>query len=116
MTLRKIMARYDRLRSKYFMDADPPLRVPPPASDLRWYWLSEAAKSHGLTHFDEDGDPDSVGLDPSLRRSGRFLLTTLLHELTHMRDPALNCGKTGCSPAAWLREQGRLAALGAPLL
>jgi hypothetical protein len=116
VTIRQVMARYDRLRAKYFMDAEPPYVVPPPATELRWYWLSEKGPNWAVTHFDQDGDADSIGLDPGLRSCSRWLLSTLLHELTHIRNPKLNCGSKSNPPDAWLREQRRLSALGAPLL
>jgi hypothetical protein len=40
MTQRQVCALYDRLRLRYFMDAEAPLQVPPAAAELRWYWLS----------------------------------------------------------------------------
>jgi len=110
-------ALYDRLRLRYFMDAEPPLRVPPPSSAIRWLWVSERGPNHAVTHFDPEEDPHTVELALDLRRSWRHLRLTLLHELTHMRDPRAGCGSRGGRPGArWLREQARLAALGAPLL
>jgi hypothetical protein len=114
---KKVRQLYDRLRLRYFMEAEPPLRVPPLAADLRWYWLPEVSPAHAYSHFDEDGDPCELGLDPALRRSDRFLTSTLLHELIHLRvGPAAECGKIGRPSPTWRREQVRLAALGAPLL
>lgn len=117
LRLKQVHELYERLRLLYFMEAPEPLHVPPPASDLRWYWLPPGSPLHGATHIDEDGDADSLGLDPYLRRSRRFLTHMLLHELTHIRDPLASCaGRTGTRSARWRREQARLASLGAPLL
>lgn len=99
---------YDRLRSKYFMDAEPPLMVPPAAKDLIWIWTAERAPYLGQTHFDEERDAFTVELNPMLTRVPRYMRMALLHEMTHMRNPVISCdGKK------WNVEVVRLAQLGA---
>jgi hypothetical protein len=95
------------------MGAEPPLRVPPPAAGIVWYWVPSKSGHHGIVHLDEDSEPEAIGINQDLRRSERFLKVILLHELTHLRDPRLNCGSR--SPG-WKAEQVRLSTLGAPLL
>lgn len=121
MSLRQVQDLYDRLRKRYFMDAAPPLHVPPPASELRWGWIPETSGALGETEFDEDGEPELIRL--SHRERGRTIVRgTLLHEMTHMRlGPAAACGSTPgrhglrVLPAgsAWRQEAERLVALGA---
>ena len=110
---RVVHQNYESLRRRYFMDAEPPLRVPPPASVLRWSWLSELSPDLGATHLDEDGDPESLELNPWLRRSSRHLRAILIHEMVHMRDPKISC-RVGSR--RWTEETVRLATLGAPIL
>ncbi len=114
---------YDQLRLKYFMCAEDPLIVPPPASQLRWYWLAPSSLSHAETAFDADHEVYELGLNVDLRRSRSQLVGALLHELTHIRiylkAPGQVCGHRPGSPArnvTWRNETIRLAVLGAPLL
>jgi hypothetical protein len=111
------------LRARYFLHAEEPLRVPPVASDLIWYWLPSGSPWHACTEFDEEHDAFSVGLNVDLRRSWGFLVTSLLHELTHMRvysvAPGQVCGHGRGRPIRsriWRAETARLACLGAPIL
>jgi hypothetical protein len=95
------------------MGAEPPLKVPPQAAGVAWYWVPSKSGHHGIVHLDEENDVEAIGINQDLRRSTRFLTIILLHELTHLRDPRLGCGHR-CR--GWQAEQLRLATLGAPLL
>lgn len=101
-------AEYDRLRFRYYMDAEPPLRVPPPSSDpaLRWAWITDT-RLWAATHFDADGDPHLV--EVPFGQGSRLTCLMILHELSHMRNPRAVCGRRG-----WWRAEGkRLEAAGA---
>jgi len=99
---------YDGLRRRYFMDAPPPLRVPPKSFEFAWMWLPWNSSNLGVTYLDEDRDVEVVGLSPILQLSPWMMRATLLHELTHMRDPEI-----GCASKRWLEETRRLVDLGA---
>lgn len=108
-TFKSIRAEYDRLRVRYYMDADEPMLVPPPSLELRWTWCRDP-KLWAATHFDEDNDPHLVeapfGLGKKLTRC------VLLHELSHMRNPRAVCNEKRA--AGWWRAEGRrLEAFGA---
>ena len=99
---------YDKLRSRYFMNAEPPLLVPPPAAELTWVWATENAGYLAQIELDEDEDPHTLTIHPVLRKAHRYLTMALLHEMTHMRNPNISCdGKK------WDLEVIRLAQLGA---
>ena len=111
--MKQLQRIYDKQRKKYFMDAVPPLRVPPPASELLWNWLPDNSPNLAETIFDEDGDPQEIRISPvvSYLRQAR---TTIQHELIHIRlGPKLNCDSNGRLPAKWRAEILRLAQLGA---
>lgn len=101
------------------MDAEGVLRVPPLAAELTFYWLPPESPMLGVTEFDEDGDPDCVGVSPIIYYSRTHARALVLHELTHCRAPHVG-GKhgSGCEGGsrAWREEMRRLAGLGAPLL
>lgn len=91
------------------MDAEAPLRVPPPSSDpaLRWAWVLTPS-AWAWTHFDDDGDPHLI--EVPFGQGSRLTCLTLLHELSHMRNPRANCGRQ----SGWWRAEGRrLEAAGA---
>lgn len=124
ITLAEVRRTYDRLRARYFLDAVPPLRVPPHSSALAFGWLPDNSDAIGETEFDEDGDPHVVRLSPKYSRY-TIARETLLHELVHMRlGPGPSCGAYShrwkgsrvARSMAWYRETLRLAQLGAPLL
>jgi hypothetical protein len=100
-TFRSVKAEYERLRSRYYLDAEPPLRVPPPAGDpaLRWTWVRDRSL-WGATHFDEDNDPHLI--EVPWNAGQRVLVLVLLHELSHMRRPDAECTRRG-----WWREECR---------
>jgi len=121
-TLRDAKQIYDRLRKRYFLDATPPLHLPPAADELRWLWLPANSGNLGETTFDEDGDPEAVALDPMLRESRKLLKLILLHEMTHMRlGSKYSCGGfshrwSGARiprSSQWFGETVRLAEAGA---
>lgn len=109
-TFRSVRAEYDRLRLRYYIDAEPPLRVPPPAADpaLRWTWTRDIRRIWAATHLDDDGDPHLIevpyGYGP------RVTTLMLLHELSHIRNPDADCGRRR---AWWRQECRRLGALDA---
>lgn len=93
LSLADLRKGYDRLRQRYFMDAPPPLHVPPAAKELQWGWLPENTDAVGETFFDEDGDPFLLRLKRRYNDRWTLARPTLLHELTHMRlGPAYSCG------------------------
>lgn len=104
---------YDQLRLKYYMDAEPPLQVPPKASELRWVWLPEGSQDFATTDLDEEQEPHTIGLNVELLRSSKLMTYILLHELSHMRDPNITCEGRGKARRPWLEETVRLAQLGA---
>lgn len=105
-TFKSIRGEFDRLRIRYYMDAAEPLRVPPPSAELRWAWCRDT-KLWAATHFDEDLDPHLV--EVPYGQGNRLTGLMLLHELSHMRNPRANCGRT-----PWWRAEGvRLEAAGA---
>lgn len=127
MTIRECQVLYDQLRKRYFLDADGALHIPPPASELRWGWLSSVGPESdalAITKWDEDGEPDELYLSAKDARR-TIIRTSLLHELTHMRlGPDVSCGRWHQSPtgggktvvpygSAWQKEAVRLASLGA---
>lgn len=89
------------------MDAEAPLRVPPTAAELQWGWLADR-KLLACTRFDEDLDPYLVEIRPHLTPA--IVRWLLMHELSHMRNPAANCSKRD---RWWRAEALRLAQLGA---
>jgi hypothetical protein len=109
-TWRQIHATFDRFRLRYYLDAEAPLMVPPRASELRWAWCRDV-RVWGKTHFDvEDGEPHLVELAPQIRNSPSLAGWTLLHELSHMRNPMAQCSHRD---RWWREEVKRLATLGA---
>lgn len=114
-----IAACWDRMRRRYFLDAEDPLKVPPLAKEITIYWLPPESPYLGLTEFDEDEDAESLGVSPLVYYSQTHARALILHELTHARDHRIG-GKSdsGCmgKGKAWRKETLRLAALGAPLL
>lgn len=121
ISLRQAARIYDQLRKRYFMDAEPPLHVPPPASKLTWSWLPDNTDAIAETNFDEEGEPEGMRLNAKFMRY-TIARETILHELVHIRlGPKLSCG--GHSHAwsgarvsrsmAWHRETVRLAQAGA---
>lgn len=106
----KIHKLFNSLRKRYYLHADPPLRIPPKAEDITWFWSQKNTGAWAITSFDEDGDPISVEIHPEMRRSPNTLRLVLLHELAHMRNP-----KAECSPSSkwWREESARVARLGA---
>ena len=112
---------YDDLRANFFMDAEPPLFIPPVAADLQWGWLPDNSDAVAETLF-EDGEPALIRLNEKLCRWRSITRETLLHELTHIRlGPRYSCGGyshawTGSrvtSSMRWHRETVRLATAGA---
>ena len=83
-------AEYERLRSRYYMDVEPPLRMPPPATELRWAWTRNPTNL-AATHLDKDGDPHLVEVPFAVGE--RVVTLMLLHELSHMRNPEADCGQ-----------------------
>lgn len=121
LSLGEVRAMYDSLRRRFFLDAAPPLRVPPPSAELRWGWLPESSGALGETQFDEDGDPEMIRV-AFYDRSRTILRGTLLHEMTHMRLGAeYACGsgtrrhgmRTLPASSMWRQEALRLVQLGA---
>lgn len=99
---------FDRFRLRYYFDAEAPLKVPPQAAEIRWSWIAANSPLLAATHFDEDRDPHLVELTFGL--SPAFTKLCLLHELSHMRNPAARCSP----PDRWWKgETLRLAQLGA---
>lgn len=109
-TLRQIQSTYDRLRRRYYLDAEPPLEVPPPARELVWTGLSPFSPNLAETHFDQDGDPHEIRLSSMAIDCPKHARRNLLHELSHMRNPRANCSK---KDAWWKAEIVRLAEAGA---
>lgn len=113
--------RYDTLRRRYFLDAQPgihaePPHRPPTAKRLTWVWAPEGSDIFGATLFDEDGVPYEIHLNVLLL-TGPFSWErdrALVHEMTHMRlGPGRECrGPHGSLPPYWWDEQLRLARLG----
>lgn len=104
-TWAQIRRAFDRFRQRYYLDADPPLRVPPPAADFRWAWIAPRSPDMAATHFDADDDPHLVEIPFGLPHRVTVLL--LLHELSHMRNPKARCSP----PDRWWREETRRLAL-----
>jgi len=121
-TLKRCQSTYNRLRRLYFLRdlENPDVGVPPTAGKLCWSWIPGTSRAAGVTHFDEDGDPESIELNEDLRHWPNLMRIVLLHELTHMRLGSLvacpSDMKRKVVPPKWKVEQTRLAALGAPLL
>lgn len=115
MTPAQVKRRYGRLRSKYFMDAEPGVTfVPPTATHLTWVWAAETADYLGMTVFDEDSAPFELHLNLLLLRPfmGWELDRVLVHEMTHMRlGPTRSCASRKYVPY-WRSEQERLTRLG----
>ena len=112
------MAQYDRFRKRYYMDG---LGKPLPlAKELRWGWLPYNSNSAGITHFDEDDEPDLIELNEGLSDWTSLLKLTLLHEMSHIRlgvdVPCPSVTRNRRILPAWKEETIRLAGLGAPLL
>jgi hypothetical protein len=106
-TFKSIRAEYDNLRRRYYEDAEPPLHVPPPSSELRWAWNRDP-RVWSATHLDEDDDPHLIEVPFGL--GNRVTSFLLLHELSHMRNPKADCGRR----RKWWRSEGRrLEAAGA---
>lgn len=105
-----VKRRYDSLRKKYFLHPPDHLYTPPRSEELRWLWLPQKSYALGITFFDEDGEPESLALNPWILESTRVIHNILLHELTHMRNPAISCHTNS---AKWRDEIRRLAGLGA---
>lgn len=100
---------YDKLRMRYYLDAETPLRVPPPANDpaLRWAWMKQS-QLWAATHFDAEGDPHLV--EVPYGQGSRLTCLIVLHELSHMRNPEAECRRSN----RWWRAEGqRLEGLGA---
>ena len=119
ITWRQVRRYYDDLRLRYYQDAEDPLRLPPPAAELTWRWAPDKGNL-AETVFEPstpagrpavDAHVVGVNLNVVVARSGqRVLKLCLLHELSHMRNPAANCGRG----SRWWREEcSRLAAAGA---
>lgn len=113
---------YETLRRRYFAPGVEGFRDLPPSAEIRWYWLAANSDALGITHWDDDGDPQDVGLAPLLRGSYHLSRHIMLHEMTHMRlGPKHSCGGfshawTGpriARSSAWHAETIRLAQAGA---
>lgn len=113
---------YESLRKRYFPPGVEGFRDLPSSKDIRWYWLAANSDALGITHWDEDGDPQDVGFAPLLRSSYHLTRHILLHEMTHMRlGHAVSCGGfshawTGpriARSGAWHAETLRLVQAGA---
>jgi hypothetical protein len=87
------------------MDAEDPLRVPPPADVVRWAWVHPRSCNMAATHFDEDDDPHLVEVPHD--GPPRVLSLLLLHELSHIRNPRARCDP----PDRWWREEQRRLAV-----
>jgi len=98
-TFKSMRAEYEKLRARYYMDAESPLRVPPPAEDLRWAWTKDTRRVLAATHLDEDGDPHLIEMPWGAGE--RVVALMLLHELSHMRNPEADCGRRH----RWWREE-----------
>lgn len=109
-TFKSIRAEYDRLRVRYYGDAEPPLHVPPPASDpgLRWAWARDPSV-WAATHFDADDDPHLI--EVPFGQGSRLTCLMLLHELSHIRNPRAVCAAR--ADGWWRMEGKRLESLGA---
>ena len=107
---RSVHREYDRLRRRYYLDAEDPLRVPPPAAEVRWAWIAPRSCDMARTHFDPEGDPHLILVPHDA--ADRVLTLLLLHELSHIRNPGRpnDPRSTGarCLPAdAWWRAEAR---------
>jgi hypothetical protein len=112
---------YTRLRKKYFLDAIPPLNVPPLAKELVWR-TDPTPSAMAETNFNDAELPYEIRLSEWLMRSYTITRAVLLHELTHMRlGSKYSCGawsenwkgaRVGRN-TAWHKETLRLTALGA---
>lgn len=100
-TLRSVQSEYDQLRRRYYLGVEEPLRVPPPAAEVRWTWINPRSCDMAATHFDQDGDPHLVLVPHDVAPC--VLSLVLLHELSHMRNPAARCSP----PDAWWRGEAR---------
>ncbi len=121
VSLRECARLYDRLRSRYFLCAEPPLHIPPLAAELTFSWLPDNSDALGLTSFDEDGEPFEMRFNSKFFRYC-IAYETVLHELTHIRlGPIPSCGAFShawrggrvARSMAWHRETVRLANAGA---
>lgn len=120
-SLRQLARIYKQLRAKYFMDAAPPLHIPPPVSAMKFSWLPEKTGSIAETLFDEDGDAFEMRFNAKLMKY-TIARETMLHELAHIRlGLKFSCGGhshawSGARVArsmAWHKETLRLAQAGA---
>ncbi len=105
---RSVHRLYNVLRDRYYLDAAPPLCTPPRAESLRWAWMSNRTGEWACTHFDQDGEPETVKISIELRAARHTLQNVLLHELSHMRNPAASCRR---GSRWWQEETVRLASL-----
>jgi len=113
---------YDRLRKRYFLDAPPPLNVPPLAKDLIFEWLPENSDALAQTNFDEEYIPRRIRFRRRHNDVWTLARISLLHEMTHMRlGPLPSCGAFSHAWAGarikrsslWHMETVRLAKAGA---
>jgi hypothetical protein len=117
-----IAEEWNRLRARFFLDAEEPARVPPVAEDLTFYGMPPGSPLLGCIEYDEDDDVCAVGISPDIYPSRTLARDLLLHEMTHARRPDLGgrhgsgCGSAASHSAGWRKEMVRLALLGAPLL
>lgn len=121
LSLRECARIYDRLRSRYFLCATPPLHIPPPASEIQFSWLPDNSDALAQTSFDEDEEPFEMRFNSKFFRYC-IAYETILHELTHIRlGPRPSCGAFShawrggrvARSMAWHRETVRLANAGA---
>ncbi len=113
---RKLRIAYDSLRRRYYFGGLG--KTPPSSTELRFSWLPENSPDLGVTHFDDDDDPESVEVNLLCRIAPKLMRTVLLHELSHMylgREVKCPTERWPMSPE-WRAETIRLAGLGAPLL
>jgi hypothetical protein len=113
LSWKKIHSLFNSLRKRYYLHADPPLRIPPKAEEFQWLWSQRNTGAWAITSFDEDHDVISVELHPEMRRSPNTLRLVLLHELSHMRNPVAECGRRS---KWWKEESARVAGEGAVTL
>jgi hypothetical protein len=117
-----IAEEWNRLRARFFLDAEEPARVPPVAEDLTFYGMPPGSPLLGCTEYDEDDDAIAVGVSHDVHSSRTHARALVIHELTHARRPDLGgkhgsgCGSPSNPSRGWREETRRLALLGAPLL